>query len=53
MKANDPQLRVRLPKEIKEWLAESARKNLRTQNSELVVVLRERMEATRSCAKAT
>lgn len=44
MARDDLHLRVRLPKEEKEWLAASAKKNLRTQSAELVVIIRDKMK---------
>jgi hypothetical protein len=44
MKRTDPQMRIRLPEDVKSWLAKTASKNLRTQNAELVVALQAQME---------
>jgi hypothetical protein len=41
----DPQLRIRLPKELKDWIEEGAQRNGRSINSEVVVRLKEIMEA--------
>lgn len=46
MNRNDPQLRVRLPKDAKDWVQEQARKNLRTQSAEIELAIRDRMAAT-------
>lgn len=45
MKRTDPQMRIRLPVEVKDWLEREAAKNLRTQNSEIVMAIREKMAA--------
>lgn len=50
MARGDPMMRVRVPTEVKEWLAKSAEKNLRTQAAEVVSVLREKMEAEQNAA---
>ena len=39
-----PRLMVRLPLDIKKWLAQQARRNASSQTSEIVRSLRERME---------
>lgn len=44
MKQNDPQMRIRLPVDVKRWLELEAERNLRTQNSEIVRFIRDRME---------
>lgn len=46
MAKTDPQLRIRLPPEIKAWLTAEAARNGASQNSEIVRALRERMERT-------
>ena len=48
MKRNDPQMRIRLPADVKRWLEQEADRNMRTQNAELVVAVREKMAATGS-----
>ena len=35
---------LRLPPDVRDWLKEAAQKNLRSQNAEVVLILRERME---------
>ncbi|MGP9819180.1 Arc family DNA-binding protein [Salinarimonas sp. NSM] len=45
MKQTDPQIKVRLPKDVMDWLRQSAEQNLRSMNAEVVIVLRERMTA--------
>lgn len=44
MAKTDPQLRIRLPPDIKAWLTAEAARNGASQNSEIVRALRERME---------
>lgn len=46
MKA-DPKVCFRLPAEIKEWLAQDAARNDRSMNSQVVALLRERMQGQR------
>jgi hypothetical protein len=51
MQESDAQLRIRLPRDIKDWLAEEAKKNLRTQSAEVTVLLREKMAAQEGAAQ--
>jgi Arc/MetJ-type ribon-helix-helix transcriptional regulator len=44
MARNDPQIALRLPQDLKDWVEEEARRNGSSQNSEVVRALRERME---------
>ncbi|NSL22890.1 Arc family DNA-binding protein [Agrobacterium tumefaciens] len=37
------QFKLNLPHDIKEWLEEKARQNLRSQNSEVILALREKI----------
>lgn len=37
---------VRLPQPIKDWLKKTAEENMRTQNAELVLALKEKMKRT-------
>lgn len=46
MKQNDPQMRIRLPADVKSWLEREAEKNVRTQNAEIVVAIRAKMATT-------
>lgn len=43
MKRSDPQMRIRLPVDVKKWLEKEASRNMRTQNAELVMAIREKM----------
>jgi len=43
LKQSDPQMKIRIPPEIKQWLAREAAKNLRTQNAEVVLALKARI----------
>lgn len=38
------QFKLIIPTEIKEWLADQAERNLRSQSAEIILALRERME---------
>lgn len=40
----DPQMKIRLPANIKGWLAEQAARNMRSQTAEIILSIRERME---------
>jgi hypothetical protein len=44
MARNDPQIALRLPADLKEWVAAEAQRNASSQNSEIVRALRERQE---------
>jgi predicted transcriptional regulator len=50
-----PRLMVRLPNDVKKWLAQQARRNASSQTSEIVRSLRERMdrETATSVARTT
>jgi plasmid stability protein len=50
MARNDPQVRVRLPNDVKDWLQRSAARNLRSMNAEAVTILRDRMTAEKTTA---
>lgn len=45
MARGDPELRIRLPHDVKRWLEKQAKKNLRTQNAEIILAMRARMAA--------
>lgn len=47
-KRNDPQLVVRLPGDMREWLKITARENGRSMNSEVVRAVRDLMKRERS-----
>ncbi len=51
MARGDPALRIRVPDDVKKWLEEQAEKNLRTQGSEIVIAVRERMAAMAAAQK--
>lgn len=38
------QFKLTIPNEIKEWLADRAERNLRSQSAEIILALREKME---------
>ncbi len=46
MKRSDPQMRIRVPVDVKEWLEKEAARNMRTQNAELVMAVRAKMATT-------
>lgn len=43
-------LQLRLPKELKDWIAAQAADNVSSQNSEIIRAIRERMERTTATA---
>lgn len=43
MARGDAQMRIRVPDDVKAWLAEQAKQNLRTQAAQVVVALRAAM----------
>lgn len=43
MSAAQAQFKVNIPMEVKEWLAEEASKNMRSQTAEIVLALKEKM----------
>lgn len=44
MKRSDPQMRIRVPVDVKAWIEAEAEKNLRTQNAEIVIAIRQQMQ---------
>lgn len=46
MKQTDPQMRLRLPGDVKAWVAAQAKKNLRSLNAEVLAALKEKIAAT-------
>ena len=41
---NEPrQLKINIPSDVKDWLEDYARKNMRSQSSEIVLALKEKM----------
>ncbi|WP_406736987.1 Arc family DNA-binding protein [Thioclava sp. GXIMD4215] len=44
MQKDMKQLPIRFPPEVKDWLADQAKKNSSSQNSEVIRAVRERME---------
>lgn len=49
---NDPQLPIRLPREVKDWIKTEAARNGSSQNSEIIRAVRERMAREASNHKA-
>ncbi len=52
MAREDRYMRIRVPDDMKEWLKEQARENLRSQNAEIVLAVREKMRRTKNAAPA-
>lgn len=46
MARKDPELRLRLPDELKEWLCRQAARNVRSMNGELVALLQAARQIT-------
>ncbi|WCE67979.1 Arc family DNA-binding protein [Sulfitobacter faviae] len=44
------QFKLMIPRDVKDWLASQAKKNMRSQSSEIVMALREKMEAEQAQA---
>lgn len=44
MKRTDPQMRIRVPEDVKAWIEAEAERNLRTQNAEIVIAIRQQMQ---------
>lgn len=44
MRTDRAQLQIRLPRDLKEWIADQAEKNASSQNSEIIRAVRDRME---------
>lgn len=44
VKQKNPPFGLRMPEEVKEWVARQAKANMRSQNSEIVVALKEKMD---------
>lgn len=45
------QYKMLIPADVKDWLEEQSRKNLRSQSQEIVLALREKMAAQEAAAK--
>ena len=45
MARGDAEMRIRVPEDVKLWLADQAKRNLRTQTAQLVFALRSAMAA--------
>jgi hypothetical protein len=52
MKATDPSFKLRIPPAVKEWLADEAERNQRTQSAEIIFCLKQEM-ARRASEPAT
>lgn len=44
MKVKKPPFGLRMPDDVKDWVARQAKANMRSQNSEIIVALKEKME---------
>ncbi|WP_244512674.1 Arc family DNA-binding protein [Ensifer sp. LC163] len=44
MKQKKPPFGLRMPDDVKDWVERQAKANMRSQNSEIVVALKEKME---------
>lgn len=44
VKAKQPPFGLRMPDDVKEWVARQARENMRSQNAEIVMALKEKMD---------
>lgn len=42
------QFTLRFPKGLRDWVKETARKNMRSMNSEIILALQEKMEASKN-----
>jgi len=49
--ASTPPFGVRMPDDVKQWVEEQAAKNMRSQNAEIVFILREAMRAEKEKEK--
>lgn len=50
MKQSEPQLKIRIPKDLKSFISLQAERNKSSQNSEIVRCIRERMDRERKTA---
>lgn len=46
------QFKINIPTDVKKWLAEQARKNMRSQTAEIVLALKEKMSREAETKKA-
>ncbi len=51
MSRTDPQMRLRLPADVKDFIIRQAHKNMSSQNSEIVRSIRERMDREAKCIR--
>lgn len=52
MARSDPQMLIRLPQEMKDWVVREAKRNERTVNSQVVWLLRQKMEREQAAQAA-
>lgn len=52
MSSPQRQFKLNIPSDVKDWLAEQADKNLRSQTAEIVLALREKMKRENEKASA-
>lgn len=48
-----PPFGLRMPEDVKQWIEAQATKNMRSQNAEIVFILREAMKAEKEKGEAT
>lgn len=52
MMSKSQQFKLQIPMDVKSWLAEQARKNMRSQTAEIVLALKEKMGREAETKKA-
>lgn len=48
MKRTDPQMRIRIPPDVKTWVEQESKRNIRTQSAEIVIAIRDKMEMAKN-----
>lgn len=51
MARGDPEVRIRLPADVKEWIATEARRELRSQTAQIIILLQEAKAAQEDAAQ--
>ena len=51
MARGDAEIRIRIPHDLKAWLSDEAKKNLRTQNAQVVHLLKEARGQQEDCSE--
>lgn len=49
MAKDDPYFRMRIPREIKDWIENEAKENKRSQNSQIIYCIEQQKKQRRSC----